>query len=253
MGAILLRFRYRMPNHLYNALLIFLLSVLATPAGAASFDCKLAQGKIETTICADSGLSKLDKQLSTSYSQVVRMSSDEQSEKSMQRAWLRARNACKNITCLQEAYASRNSEFRARLASNSPLAGVWKKEYSCDQLSGIYAESCKQGERDKFQLSIVVEGDKVCALHVVWANMGNRVDEVEDRHPSMTGKTNGNTATVRFSSTWGGTGTATLRVQGGELHWKVSGKDEGESWIPDDAVLVRVPAVAFDRMPECVR
>jgi uncharacterized protein len=242
-----------MQNYFFNVLLTLLLSVLATTVNAASFDCKLAQGKIETMICADSRLSKLDEQLSAAYTQIVRMSSDNQSEKSMQRAWLRARNACTDIACLQHAYASRNSELIARLASASPLVGVWKKEYSCDQLSGIYAERCKQGKRDKFQLSIVVEGNNICALHVIWANMGNRVDEVEDLQPSMTGKTNGNTATVRFSSTWGGTGTATLRVQGSELHWKVSGKNEGESWIPDEAVLVRVPAVAYDRMPECVR
>ncbi|MFS2217973.1 lysozyme inhibitor LprI family protein [Telluria sp. Tellsp104] len=242
-----------MPNYLFNVQLTLLLSVLATTANAASFDCKLAQGKVEKMICADSGLSKLDEQLSAAYTQIVGMVSDKQSEKSMQRAWLRARNACTDIACLQHAYASRNSELRARLASPSPLVGIWKKEYSCDQLSGIYAERCKQGQRDKFQLSIVVQGDNVCALHVVWANMGNRVDEIEDLQPSMTGKTNGNTATIRFSSTWGGTGTATLRVQGSELHWKVSGKDEGESWIPDEAVLVRVPAVASDRMPECLR
>ena len=240
-----------MPNYLLNVLLTLLLSVLATTANAASFDCKLAQGKVEKMICVDSGLSTLDEQLGAAYTQIIGMVSDKQPEKSMQRAWLRARNACTDIACLQHAYAARNAELRARLASPSPLVGIWKREYSCDQLSGMYAERCKQGERDKFQLSIVVHGDNVCALHVVWANSGNRVDEVEDLQPSMTGKTDGNTATIRFSSTWGGTGTATLRVQGGELHWKVSGKDEGETWIPDEAVLVRVPAIGFDRMPTC--
>jgi hypothetical protein len=33
----------------------------------------------------------------------------------------------------------------------------------------------------------------------------------------------------------------------------VSAKDKGESWIPDEAVLQRIPAAAYDRMPECVR
>jgi uncharacterized protein len=242
-----------MANYFVNIFFALLLSFLATSANAAGFDCKLAQGKIETMICADSDLSKLDEQLNAAYTQIRQMSGDEQTERAMQRAWLRARNACADLACLQHAYASRIAELRARLASPSPLVGIWKKEFSCAQLSGVYEQRCKQGERDKFQLSIVVESGHVCALHVVWANMGNRVDEVEDLQPSMTGKANGNTATVRFSSTWGGTGTATLRVQGNELHWKVSEKDEGESWIPDEAVLERVPAVAFDRMPECVR
>jgi len=242
-----------MPNYLVNAFLTLLLSFVATTANAASFDCKLAQGKVEMMICADSGISKLDEQLDSIYTQIRKTSSDEQTEKTMQRAWLRARNTCTDLACVQHVYASRIAELRAKSASASPLIGIWDKEFSCDQLSGIYEERCKQGERDKFQLSIVVEGNHVCALHVVWANMGNRVDEVEDLQPSMTGKTDGKTATVRFSSTWGGTGTATLRVQGNSLHWKVSGKDNGESWIPDEAVLQRIPAAAYDRMPKCVR
>jgi uncharacterized protein len=204
-------------------------------------------------ICADRGLSKFDEQLDAAYKQMRKMSSDERAEKKMQLAWLKGRDTCADSACLQRAYASRIAELRARSASPSPLAGIWIKESSCDQLSGLYEERCKQGERDKFQLSIVVDGAHVCALHVVWANTGNRVDEVENLQPSMTGKTDGNTATVRFSSTWGGTGTAILRAQGNSLHWKVSVKDKGESWIPDEAVLQRIPAAPNDRMPECVR
>jgi uncharacterized protein len=242
-----------MPNHLFNTFLTLLLSFVATAVNAASFDCKLARAKVETMVCADSGISKLDEQLDAAYTHIRKISSDEQAEKALQRTWLRERNTCADLACLQRAYASRIAELRARSASASPLVGIWKKEGSCDQLSGIYEERCKQGERDKFELSIVVDGDHVCALHVVWANMGNRVDEVEDLQPSMTGKTDGITATVRFSSTWGGTGTATLLVQGNSLHWKVNAKDKGESWIPDEAVLQRMPAAAYDRMPECRR
>lgn len=242
-----------MHNFLFSAFLTLVLSFIATTANAASFDCKLAQGKVETMICADSGISKLDEQLDSAYAHIRKTSSDEQAEKAMQRTWLKERNTCMDLACLQHAYASRIAELQARLASANLLVGIWKKEFSCDQLSGIYEERCKQGERDKFQLSIVVEGKRVCALHVVWANMGNRVDEVEDLQPSMTGKTHGNTATVRFSSTWGGTGTATLRVQGNSLHWKVTGKNKGESGIPDEAVLQRIPAVAYDRVPECLQ
>jgi len=242
-----------MPDYLFSAFFTLLLSFVVTSANAASFDCRRAQSKVESMICADSGISKLDEQLDVAYTHIRTMSRDEKTEKAMQRAWLMARNTCADLACLQRVYTSRIAELRARSASNSPLVGIWKKEFSCDQVSGIYEERCKQGERDKFQLSIVVKGDHVCALHVVWANMGNRVDEIEDVQPSMTGKADSNTATVRFSSTWGGTGTATLRVEGGSLHWKVTGKDNGESWIPDEAVLQRIPAVAYDRMPECRR
>lgn len=242
-----------MRDYLFSAFLTSVLSFLAATANAASFDCKLAQGKVETMICANGDLSTLDGQLGSLYTQIRKISGDDQAEKTMQRAWLRARDTCADLACLQHAYASRIAELRARSASNSPLVGIWKKEFSCDQLRGIYEDRCKQGERDKFQLSIMVEGHRICALHVVWANMGNRVDEVEDEQPSMTGKTDGNMATVRFSSKWGGTGTATLHVEDHSLHWKVTGKDKGESWIPDEAVLQRIPAAASDTMPACVR
>lgn len=242
-----------MPKNLFNVLLTLLLSFAGAAASAASFDCKLARSKVENLVCADTALSTLDEQLASVYIQVRKNSSDERAEKAMQLAWLKARNTCTDLACIQRVYLSRIAELRARSASASPLVGIWKKEFSCDQLSGIYEERCKQGERDSFQLSIAVEGDHVCALHEVSANMGNRVDEVEDLAPSMTGQADGKVAKVRFRSTWGGTGTAVLQVQGNALHWKVTAKDDGESWIPDEAVLKRIPAVAYDRMPECVR
>lgn len=239
-----------MPTRLFHRCLP-LLGVLATTAGAASFDCRLAHGKAETLICADSGLSALDDQLNAVYAQFRKTAPDEKGEKALQLAWLRTRNTCADAACVRGAYEARIAELEARSAGASPLAGIWKKESTCDQLSGIYGERCRQGERDKFQLSVVARGDRICALHVVWANMGNRIDEVEDRQPSMDGTVKGGVATVGFRSTWGGTGTATMRVEGNTLHWKVKTKNAGDSWIPDDAVLQRVPADRYDRMPEC--
>jgi uncharacterized protein len=240
-----------MPKRLCHLILTVLLGLSITPARAASFDCKLAHGKIETMICADRAVSAFDEQLAAAYAHIRKTSGDEKAEKLLQLAWLKLRNSCEDMACLQRAYAMRIAELQARSASASPLVGIWKKEYACDRLSGIYAERCKQGERDMFKLAIVVNGDRVCILHVVWANMGNRIDEVEDDQASMTGKVSGKMATVRFLSTWGGTGTAILRADGNTLHWKVSAKDNGESWIPDEEVLVRVPAGPVDRMPKC--
>lgn len=239
-----------MPRRLFPPLLT-LLGLVAATAGAASFDCKLARGNVEAMICADSGLSALDERLDAVYARWRKAAVDDKTEKAMQIAWLKTRNACQDAACVRQAYQARIAELQARSAGASPLAGIWKKEYACDQATGPFEERCRQGQRDKFQLSIIVHGDRICALHVVWANMGNRVDEVEDRQPSMTGKVNGNVATVGFRSTWDGTGTATMRVEGNTLHWKVTAKDEGESWIPDDAVLQRVPADRYDRMPDC--
>ncbi|RZA16819.1 MAG: DUF1311 domain-containing protein, partial [Proteobacteria bacterium] len=187
-----------MPDYLFSAFFALLLSFVVAPANGASFDCRRAQSKLESMICADSDISKLDEQLNFAYTHVRTMSRDDKTEIAMQRSWLKARNTCADRVCLQRMYTSRIAEMRARSASNSPLVGIWEKAFYCEQLSGIYEERCKQGERDKFQLSIVVEGSHVCALHVVWANMGNRVDEMEGVQPSMTGKTDGDTATVSF-------------------------------------------------------
>jgi uncharacterized protein len=240
-----------MSKHLFHILLTLLLSFIGTIANATSFDCKLAQSKVETMICADSGVSKLDEQLSAVYAQFRKTSSDETVEKVMQLAWLKTRNTCEDQACLRRAFEARIAELRARSASASPIVGIWKKEYSCVEATGIFEERCKKGERDVFELAIQVNGAHVCIIHMATAGLGNRVDEVEDLQPSMTGKVNGNVATVRFRSAWGGTGTAMLRVEGNSLHWKVNAKNKGESWIPDEAVLPRIPAGPYDRMPEC--
>lgn len=234
-------------------LFVLLLGSIHAGASAASFDCKLARERAETMVCADAGLSRLDERLAAAYAQLRKARSDEGAERTLQLAWLKGRNACADLLCLQHAYAARISELQARTASASPLTGVWKKEFSCDGLSGIYEERCRQGQRDKFQLSIVVDGERVCGLHVVWARMGSRIDEVEGEEPSMTGVARGNAATVRFRSTWDGSGTASLRADGDTLVWKVSTKGAGESWIPDEAVLQRIPAGPTDRMPACPR
>lgn len=238
-----------MLKRLFHAFVMLLAS--ASAAHAASFDCKLARSKAETMICADAHLSTLDERLDAAYTQARKTSVDANAEKARQLAWLKSRNACADAVCLARAYESRITELRIRSPGASPLAGVWKKEYSCDGVTGIYKERCEQGERNMFELAVAVSGERVCVLHVVWANMGNRIDEVEDTQPSMTGTLDGKGgATVRFRSTWGGTGTATLRVEGNALHWKVDTKDKGESWIPDEATLPRDPAQS-GRLPSC--
>lgn len=240
-----------MHKNFFRVLLSLVLGFAGVSAGAASFECTAARGKVETMICSDATLSARDEALDAAYAKLHNGASDTDMEKTMQLAWLRLRNTCTDFLCLQRAYDARIDELHAKLASVHQLVGFWEKTFTCDGLSGIYAERCKQGARDRFQLSIVVLGGRICALHAVSANMGNRVDEVEDRQPSMTGTTAGNDATVHFRSTWGGTGTAVLHIEGKALHWKATPGNQEPSYIPDDAVLQRVPAGPSDRMPEC--
>lgn len=229
-----------------------LFSLATASASAASFDCTQARTPVETMICADASLSRLDSRLGADYAAFLQAHAGARDEKSLQLAWLAARNACRDAACVAQAYQNRIAELRARAASASPLAGFWKLTYSCAGATDLYAERCKQGDRDVYELSIMVQGSRVCILHAATAHLGNRVDEDEGLEPSMTGVMDaaGN-ATVHYRSAWEGTGTATLRVEGGALHWKVTSKVDGQSSIPDEAVLARVAAGPFDRMPEC--
>lgn len=239
------------PKHLFHLVLTLFLGLIGATASAASFDCKLARGKVDDMICTDSSLSKLDEQLDAAYAQFQKSSSGGKAEKAIQLAWLKTRNKCTDRVCLQRSYESRIAELRSRTGAAGPFVGFWKKEYSCRQSTGTYQDMCKQGARDVFELAIAVNGDHVCIIHMATAQLGNRVDEADGPEPSMTGKADGNGAMVQFHSSWGGTGTALLRVEGNVLYWKVRAKDDEESWIPDEAVLSRIPAGASDRVPEC--
>jgi uncharacterized protein len=202
-------------------------------------------------ICADNGLSKLDEEVDAAYTRLHNRSSDGGAEKAIQLIWLRNRNECADMDCLRRSYESRIAELQARSASASAIVGFWKKEFACDQATGRYKEMCKQGARDSFWLAIAVNGEQVCIIHRATGQMGNRVDEADDFDPSMTGKIDARGAKVQFRSSYGGMGTALLHADRNVLHWKVSAKDGGRSWIPDEEVLPRVPASLDDRMPKC--
>lgn len=231
-------------------LIVAALAFTGAGAHAAGFDCQRAQSKAEKIICADGGLSRLDDQLGAVYAQVQNAAGDGKAEKAMQLAWLRTRNACADAACLARAYATRIAELQARSAGASPLVGIWKKEYGCEGASGVYEDRCRQGERDVFMLAIQVSGRRVCIEHMATSNLGNRVDEAEG-DPTMTGEFKGNTATVRFRSSWGGTGSALLRVENNTLYWKVVARDDGQSLLPAEETLTRMAAGPYDHLPAC--
>jgi hypothetical protein len=54
---------------------------------------------------------------------------------------------------------------------------------------------------------------------------------------------------VRFHSHWGAWGHAEIRVRDGKLSWKVVDQDDGVSWMPDEAELVRTPASGWGGKP----
>src|SRR5688572_30807346 len=88
-------------------------AALASPAGAASFDCNKANAPDEIAVCANPGLSALDSEMGGlwfAYSQIpflMGMSGNRQDEA---RAFLQTRSACgANVSCLRSAYTQRIS------------------------------------------------------------------------------------------------------------------------------------------------
>jgi uncharacterized protein YecT (DUF1311 family) len=77
-----------------------------------SFDCKKAASRIERQICDDSLLGKLDSALAGNYASMLAsdFGGSKASLKAEQRAWVAKRDACKDRSCLIEAYRVRIDE-----------------------------------------------------------------------------------------------------------------------------------------------
>jgi hypothetical protein len=95
--------------------------------------------------------------------------------------------------------------------------------------------------QDRFELTLWIDGRRLCGTHAATAHVGNRVDEDEDWTPSLIGTFNHNSALVQFQSHWGGSGHARIERKGDKLYWDVVDQDGGTSWIPDHAVLAQKP------------
>jgi uncharacterized protein len=85
--------------------LIFLLNVSLF---GASFDCAKAQSNVEKMICADEKLAKLDSELFQIYSDFYFLSKEIKGD---QREWMKQRNQCKNIVCIQKTYEIRIADL----------------------------------------------------------------------------------------------------------------------------------------------
>jgi uncharacterized protein len=88
-----------------------------TCAQAATFDCKKASNFAEKVICSDSRLTSMDDQLGRLYKDALAASSNSETLKTEQKAWLSTRNQCKNSDCILKAYTDRISALSAISAS----------------------------------------------------------------------------------------------------------------------------------------
>lgn len=81
--------------------------MLSFAAQAASFDCTKSTNKVEKLICSNSELAKLDEDMAKVYEEVRKKTPDEALLKRQQREWLKWRNRCQDIACLNERYRQR--------------------------------------------------------------------------------------------------------------------------------------------------
>jgi len=81
---------------------------------AASFDCSKASTAVEGSICANSTLSTLDKELADVYLRAQSASADTGKLIQAQSAWMETRNACgADAQCLEKSYRQRISELQS--------------------------------------------------------------------------------------------------------------------------------------------
>lgn len=110
-------------------LLLVVLALLSTAtAQSAGFDCAKATTKIEKMICADSELSRLDKEMKKAFDKALPKAPDPSVVKQQQKKWLSERNHCMNRTCLHDQYQLRLGELQ-RIIDLVPLTTTEESYY----------------------------------------------------------------------------------------------------------------------------
>lgn len=97
------------------------LAALASPAGAASFDCSKAKAPDEIAICANPDISALDSEMGGlwfAYSQVPMLMGASGNRQDEAHAFLQTRAACgANVSCLRGAYNQRIATLKQEITS----------------------------------------------------------------------------------------------------------------------------------------
>lgn len=110
------------------AALAFAPSPLLAQSAAPSFDCKKAASAVEKLICANKGLSQLDRETTQLFTTARDNAGDARiGVIESQRRWVQARNDCATSTdkdrCLVESYVGRISDLRRQFAAARQVKG----------------------------------------------------------------------------------------------------------------------------------
>ena len=127
--------------------ILYLFGLLALPVQAASFDCSKAGTKVEKLICADVELSRMDEEIAKVYGEVLGKSTDEALLKKRQRERLKARNQCKDISCLSDYSRGRLAELNEAnvfKAEESYTLLMSKDDKLCNHMMKLFNQDLKQ-------------------------------------------------------------------------------------------------------------
>lgn len=137
----------------HKAVVLFTLFAAMSPAGhAASFDCKKASPPVETAICADKTVSKLDSDLAVAWKDALARTHNASALKTAQRRWLSARDACGADTpCLADRYRERLAALSGR-----PLAADrWEQTRWLDtHVAGVGGQLTFSGSPPNLHFSV---------------------------------------------------------------------------------------------------
>lgn len=123
--------------------------VLSCPAIAASFDCTKTQTSVETLICGDAGLSKLDEEMAKVYGSALAYVIDPATLRIEQEQWLRVRDKFIDKESILQQYKERIISLRTEKAitKNEPHYR-YKLEHSEDK---VLCPHMTQVFNDKFK------------------------------------------------------------------------------------------------------
>ncbi len=148
----------------------------ADASDGPSFDChKVEAGSIESLVCADSGLSTLDRQLALVYAEASKKAVNEHPQvlKAEQRGWIKGRDDCwksdDKRACVEAEYRRRIAELQARyrlVPSTGPFT------FACDAPAG--GEVIVTYFRTEPSTMIAERGDSVSLMYVQPSGSGAR-------------------------------------------------------------------------------
>lgn len=126
----------KLPPTITMLVAVVLPASAAGPAPGPSFSCaKVAPGSIEAMVCADAGLSALDRTLAGVYAQASKQAAKQRPStlRAEQSGWVKGRNDCwksgDKPACVRDAYVRRIAELQARYRLVPVVATV---RYVCD-------------------------------------------------------------------------------------------------------------------------